>query len=61
MNTRPSRQEFGRLATAPRVVPVWRELLADLITPVAAFSRIVGDEPGFLQESTERQNRWSRF
>ncbi len=43
------------------MVPIWRELLADLITPVAAFSRIVGDEPGFLLESTERQNRWSRF
>ena len=44
MNARPSRQEFGRLAAAHRVVPVWRELLADLITPVAAFSRIVGDD-----------------
>ncbi|MYE66828.1 MAG: anthranilate synthase component I, partial [Acidimicrobiia bacterium] len=61
MNARPTRQEFGRLATAHRVVPVWRELLADLITPVAAFSRIVGEAPGFLLESTERQNRWSRF
>ena len=61
MSTRPTRQEFGRLAARHRVVPVWRELLADLITPVAAFSRIVGDEPGFLLESTERGNRWSRF
>ena len=61
MSARPSREEFGRLAAKHRVVPVWRELLADLITPVAAFSRIVGDEPGFLLESTERGNRWSRF
>ena len=61
MSARPSREEFGRLAANHRVVPVWRELLADLITPVAAFSRIVGGEPGFLLESTERGNRWSRF
>ena len=61
MSARPSREEFGRLAADHRVVPVWRELLADLITPVAAFSRIVGGEPGFLLESTERGNRWSRF
>ncbi len=41
-------------------MPVWRELLADLATPVSAFLRIVGDEPGFLLESVERE-RWSRF
>lgn len=61
MSARPTREEFRRLARRHRVVPIWRELLADLITPVAAFSRIVGDEPGFLLESTERGNRWSRF
>ena len=43
------------------VVPVWRELLADLITPVAAFARLVGDEPGFLLESVEHGERWSRW
>ena len=61
MSAGPSREEFRALAARHRVVPVWRELLADLITPVAAFSRIVGDEPGFLLESTEHDNRWSRF
>jgi anthranilate synthase component 1 len=39
---------------------VWRELLADLATPVSEFLRLVGDEPGFLLESVERE-RWSRF
>jgi anthranilate synthase component 1 len=42
-------------------VPVWRELLADLTTPVAAFLRIVGDEPGFLLESVEHGERWARW
>ena len=43
------------LAAIHTVVPVWRELLADLTTPVAAFARLVGDEPGFLLESVEQR------
>jgi anthranilate synthase component 1 len=39
---------------------VWRELLADLTTPVSAFLRLVGDEPGFLLESVEHE-RWGRW
>ncbi len=43
-------------------MPVWRELLADLITPVAAFARLCrDDEPGFLLESVEHGERWSRW
>ncbi|MDE0236913.1 MAG: anthranilate synthase component I [bacterium] len=57
----PDRQEFHRLAAKWPVVPVWRELVADLTTPVAAFVRTVGDEPGFLLESVEHGERWSRF
>jgi anthranilate synthase component 1 len=57
---RPTRDEFRSLAARHRVVPVWRELLADLATPVSAFLRLVGDQPGFLLESVERE-RWSRF
>ncbi len=59
---RPSREEFRALARRYTVVPVWRELLADLITPVAAFARLVpGEEPGFLLESVEHGVRWSRW
>ena len=44
------------------MVPVWRELFADLITPVAAFARLCGDDqPGFLLESVEHGERWSRW
>jgi anthranilate synthase component 1 len=57
---RPTRDDFKRLASTHTVVPVWREVVADLITPVAAFARVVGDEPGFLLESVEHE-RWSRF
>ena len=58
----PSRDDFHALAADHSVVPVWRELLADLITPVAAFARLCGDDrPGFLFESVEHGERWSRF
>ena len=58
---RPTRDEFRALARDHTVVPVWREVLADLTTPVAAFLRIVGDEPGFLLESVEHAERWGRW
>jgi anthranilate synthase component 1 len=58
----PSRDEFRALARRYTVIPVWRELLADLTTPVAAFCRVVGDDPGFLLESVEHgEARWSRW
>ncbi len=56
-----SRDEFRALAREHRAVPVTRELLADLTTPVAILLRVVGDEPGFLLESVENGERWSRF
>ena len=58
---RPTREEFARLAREYTVVPVWTEVLADLETPVAAFVKLVGDGPGFLLESVEHGERWSRF
>jgi len=61
----PSKEEFATLARSYSVVPVWRELLADLSTPVSAFARLSGSDPGgraFLLESVEhvgRLGRWS--
>ncbi len=57
----PSRDAFRSLARDHTVVPVWREVLADLVTPVAAFGRLVGESSGFLLESVEHGERWSRF
>ncbi len=44
-------------------MPVWRELVADTVTPVAAFLQIVGTAgtPGFLLESVEGGERWGRY
>jgi anthranilate synthase component 1 len=61
MDTRPSRDEFHSLAAGHTVVPVCAELLADLETPVTAFTKLVGDRAGFLLESVEHGERWGRF
>jgi len=57
----PSRAEFIELAKLHTVVPVWTQILADLETPVAAFIKLVGDGDGFLLESVEHGERWSRY
>ena len=57
----PSRDEFIALAKQYTVVPVWTQILADLETPVAAFIKLVGEENGFLLESVEHGERWSRY
>ncbi|HZD65314.1 MAG TPA: anthranilate synthase component I [Acidimicrobiales bacterium] len=57
----PSFDRFAALAAEYSVVPVWRELMADTLTPVAAFLGIVGEGPGFLLESVEGGERWGRF
>ncbi|MDP9387366.1 MAG: anthranilate synthase component I [Actinomycetota bacterium] len=57
----PPRDQFRALARTSAVVPVWREILGDLTTPVAGFARVVGDGAGFLFESVEHGERWSRW
>ncbi len=57
----PDFESFCELARDYSVVPVWRELVADSLTPIGAFRAMVGDAPGFLLESVEHGERWSRF
>lgn len=61
MTIQPSFDEFAALAAEHRIVPVWRSLLADQVTPVAIFARCVGENEGFLLESVENGERWSRW
>jgi anthranilate synthase component 1 len=58
---RPTLDEFRALAATHTVVPVWRDVLADLETPVSAFHKLVGERDGFLLESVEHGERWGRF
>jgi anthranilate synthase component 1 len=57
----PGLDEFCDLASRYSVVPVWDKLLADRDTPVSAYEKLVGREPGFLLESVEGGERWARW
>ncbi len=57
----PDLAAFRALAQEYAVVPVWREVLADLSTPLAVYDRLRGVEgPTFLLESVEHGERWGR-
>ena len=59
---RPDRDTFAALARAHRIVPVWREVLADVATPVAVYERLRrAGGPSFLLESVEQGERWGRY
>jgi len=58
----PSRADFHALAAGHTVVPVWREMVADLETPVSAFLKLAGPSgPGFLLESVDNGDKWGRY
>jgi anthranilate synthase component 1 len=49
------------LARGGNVVPVCREILADLETPVSAFLKIHRGDYGFLLESVQGGEKWARY
>src|SRR5437899_6657651 len=58
----PTREEARALAADHSLVPIYREVLADMLTPVRAYSLLCppGD-PGFLLESVEGGERLARY
>lgn len=58
---RPSRSEFKELAKEHDVIPIYREVVADVETPVSAFIKIAKDGDGFLLESAEYGERFGRY
>jgi anthranilate synthase component 1 len=62
--TRPSRDEVAEIARQDdsiRAVPIFREVMADLETPVSAYLKIRGSGPAFLLESIEGGERLARY
>jgi anthranilate synthase component 1 len=58
----PSRDEARSLAANYSLIPVYREVLADMLTPVRAYSLLCPPgEPGFLLESVEGGERLARY
>lgn len=57
----PSRELFKKLAKKGNLIPVYRELLADLETPVSAFLKIDQSDYSYLLESVEGQEKIARY
>ena len=58
----PSRSEFVEMAGRGNTIPVYRTLLADHLTPVLAFRKLMGEgEQGFLLESVVGLERVARY
>jgi anthranilate synthase component 1 len=57
----PSLEEFRRLANEGNLIPVFRELPADLDTPVSVFLKLRQAAPTFLLESVEGGEKLGRY
>ncbi|WP_319408115.1 anthranilate synthase component I family protein [uncultured Desulfosarcina sp.] len=63
----PSREQFDGLARTCNVIPVCREILADMETPVSLLKKCYDDggqgprTPIFLLESVEGGEKWGRY
>jgi len=57
----PSLKEFLKLSAKANVIPVYKEISADLDTPVSSFLKLKKDDYGFLLESVEGQEKIARY
>ncbi len=57
----PSLDEFRQKAKKGNLIPVYREILADMETPVSAFLKIDDGRHSFLLESMEGGEKWARY
>src|SRR5438477_882966 len=61
MRYRPSLDEFMELARTASLVPVYRQLVGDTLTPVSAFCKIQEGDWSFLFESVIGGERLGRY
>lgn len=57
----PSLKEFLKLSQKGNVIPVYKQVNADLDTPVSAFLKMKGGDYAFLFESVEGQEKIARY
>jgi len=61
MGYKPTFEEFKESAKQGNLIPVYKEILADLDTPVSAYMKIGGEPYSFLLESVEGGDKWARY
>jgi anthranilate synthase component 1 len=57
----PDLPTFEALAARGNLIPVYREIMADMDTPVTAFKKIDDGSYSFLLESIEGGEKWGRY
>jgi len=57
----PNLETFCTLAGTGNLIPVYREIMADLDTPVSAFKKLDDGQFSYLLESIEGGEKWGRY
>jgi len=57
----PTVDEVKILAKKGNLVPIWRQIQADLETPVSVYLKLRGKGPSFLLESVEKGEQLGRY
>lgn len=57
----PNFDTFCMLATRGNLIPVYREIMADMDTPVTAFKKLDDGNFSYLLESIEGGEKWGRY
>jgi anthranilate synthase component I len=57
----PDFETFTEMSRQGNLIPVYREILGDLETPVSAYKKLRGEGCSFLLESVEGGEKWGRF
>jgi anthranilate synthase component 1 len=57
----PSFAEFEKLAKKGNLIPVYREILADVETPVSVLMKLQNKDHVYLLESVEGGEKWGRY
>ncbi|BCS54614.1 anthranilate synthase component I [Geobacter sp. SVR] len=61
LTTCPDYPTFLTLSRQGNLIPVYREIMADMDTPVTAFKKLDDGRFGFLLESIEGGEKWGRY
>jgi len=57
----PTFNEFRELSKKGNVIPVYRQLFADTLTPVSAFQKVSETDYAFLLESADGGEKIARY